>query len=107
MDQLFEFSAAGNADLPMSRSPESHLIGFGRPLSRDGLVKCMTRPLIWGTRTVRRVARSSLSDEVVSMCTTIEMSYRLHAVLHGLVVGGFLTTRFQSISSSAFLTPPP
>ena len=105
--QLIAFADAGFANLPNSSSTESYFIAYGRPLTRDGVITCEIHPMLWGTRKLRRVARSSLTAEVVALCTTIDTCYWFQALLHETFFGKFLLDSFDPDKPSPLFAPFP
>ena len=103
--QIISFSDAGFANLPSSGSTESHFIGIGVPLSRDGVINCAFHPILWGSRKIHRVVRSSLAAEVIALCSTIDLTYWLQSVLHELFFGKFLREQFDYSPPSPLLAP--
>ena len=61
--------------------------------------------MLWGTRKVRRIARSSLTAEVVALRTTIDTCYWFQALLHEAIYGNFLLDPFDPAKPSPLFAP--
>ena len=87
--QMVAFEDAGFPNLPGSGSAESFSISYGLPLSRGGVTTCEIHPMLWGTRKIRSVSRSSPTAEFAAICTTIDTCYWFQALLHETFLGVF------------------
>lgn len=105
--QIISFSDAGFANLPMGGSTESHFIGIGRPLSRDGVIQCVFHPILRGARKIHRAVRSSLASEAIALCSTIDLTYWLQSILHEAFFGEFKRDGFSVSAQSPLLSPFP
>ena len=105
--QIIAFSDAGFPNLPGSGSTESFFLSYGRPLSRDGVITCEIHPMLWSTRKIRRVARSSLTAEVAAICTAIDACYWFQAILHETLYGVFFVESFGVHHPSPLFAPFP
>ena len=86
-------------------SVESFFIGFGPPVSRDGIVNLELHPIDWKSRKMRRVVRASLAAGDWALAASIDFAYCVRAVYIELFYGELDYRNFNSTKDAPSVVP--
>ena len=89
----------------MGGSVESGLFLLARPICRDGAAKCVGHVLSFYSHKIKRVCRSILAAECISLANVLDVSTWLKAVIFEVYTGKFRRERIMGDGPLPLFSP--
>ena len=102
---LYCFTDASHASLPKEASVHSYTLLIGRIMSRNGDFLANGNVIDDGSKKIHRVCKSSLSAEVVSLGTALDLTLRTKVLVVEFPTGRFIREILDSADNYALQTP--